>query len=59
MSCMQKQDMVTMAQDGILKAMKGITTLEEVFRVVQKSKIIHLGEMGALACARCFFFMLR
>ena len=28
-----KNHMLTMAQDGILKAMKGITTLEEVFRV--------------------------
>lgn len=31
----QKLGMVTMLQDGILKAMTGITTLEEVFRVVQ------------------------
>jgi len=31
----QKQGMITMLQDGILKAMAGITTLEEVFRVVQ------------------------
>jgi type II secretory ATPase GspE/PulE/Tfp pilus assembly ATPase PilB-like protein len=27
--------MVTMVQDGILKAMQGITTVEEVFRVAQ------------------------
>ena len=27
--------MVTMVQDGILKAMDGITTLEEVFRVTE------------------------
>ncbi|MBU4360502.1 GspE/PulE family protein [Candidatus Parcubacteria bacterium] len=30
----QKNGMITMAQDGILKAMQGITSLEEVFRVV-------------------------
>ena len=30
-----KQGMITMAQDGILKAMKGITSLEEVFRVAE------------------------
>lgn len=28
-----KEGMVTLAQDGILKAVKGITSLEEVFRV--------------------------
>jgi len=27
--------MVTMVQDGILKALDGITTVEEVFRVVE------------------------
>lgn len=30
-----KNGMVTMGQDGILKALDGITTLEEVFRVVE------------------------
>ncbi len=31
----EHQGMVTMAQDGILKAIDGITTIEEVFRVAQ------------------------
>jgi type II secretory ATPase GspE/PulE/Tfp pilus assembly ATPase PilB-like protein len=31
----QKAGMVTMAQDGLLKAKDGITTVEEVFRVVE------------------------
>ncbi len=31
---LKEQKMITMAQDGILKAIKGITTVEEVFRVV-------------------------
>ena len=31
----EKQGMVTMVQDGILKALDGITTVEEVFRVVE------------------------
>jgi type IV pilus assembly protein PilB len=31
----KKQGMVTMAQDGILKALDGITTVEEVFRVAE------------------------
>lgn len=30
-----KQGMVTMVQDGILKALKGVTTIDEVFRVVE------------------------
>ncbi|HBW74280.1 MAG: type II secretion system protein E [Candidatus Magasanikbacteria bacterium GW2011_GWC2_45_8] len=30
-----KNGMVTMAQDGVLKALDGITTLDEVFRVVE------------------------
>ncbi|MBU4482029.1 GspE/PulE family protein [Patescibacteria group bacterium] len=30
----QKNGMITMAQDGIIKAVQGITSLEEVFRVV-------------------------
>lgn len=30
-----KQGMVTMVQDGILKALNGITTMEEVFRVTE------------------------
>ncbi|PIR77934.1 MAG: hypothetical protein COU28_04475 [Candidatus Magasanikbacteria bacterium CG10_big_fil_rev_8_21_14_0_10_36_16] len=29
-----KQDMTTMVQDGIIKASKGVTTIEEVFRVI-------------------------
>ncbi|MCH6574566.1 MAG: hypothetical protein IH795_05085 [Bacteroidetes bacterium] len=28
-----KNGMITMVQDGVIKALKGITTLEEVFRV--------------------------
>jgi type II secretory ATPase GspE/PulE/Tfp pilus assembly ATPase PilB-like protein len=28
-----KNQMITMAQDGLIKASKGITTVEEVFRV--------------------------
>jgi len=31
---LKQQKMMTMAQDGILKALEGITTVEEVFRVV-------------------------
>ncbi len=31
----KKQGMLTMAQDGILKAIEGITTVEEVFRVTE------------------------
>ncbi|MEK7580247.1 MAG: GspE/PulE family protein [Patescibacteria group bacterium] len=31
----KKQGMLTMAQDGILKALDGITTVEEVFRVTE------------------------
>ena len=31
----QKQGMVTMAQDGLLKALDGLTTIEEVFRVAE------------------------
>ena len=30
-----EQNMVTMAQDGVLKALEGITSLEEVFRVAE------------------------
>ncbi|MFA7315121.1 MAG: GspE/PulE family protein [Candidatus Magasanikbacteria bacterium] len=30
----RKQDMTTMVQDGIIKASNGITTIEEVFRVI-------------------------
>jgi type II secretory ATPase GspE/PulE/Tfp pilus assembly ATPase PilB-like protein len=30
-----KQGMVTMAQDGVLKALDGITSLEEVFSVAE------------------------
>ena len=31
----KEQGMLTMAQDGILKALDGITSLDEVFRVTQ------------------------
>lgn len=31
----KKEGMLTLKQDGLIKALKGITTLEEVFRVVQ------------------------
>ena len=31
----KKQGMVTMAQDGILKALEGITSVDEVFRVTE------------------------
>ncbi|MBI4098761.1 MAG: hypothetical protein HY437_01860 [Candidatus Magasanikbacteria bacterium] len=30
-----KQGMVTMAQDGIMKAAEGITSVQEVFRVIE------------------------
>ncbi|MEK9158799.1 MAG: type II secretion system protein GspE, partial [Patescibacteria group bacterium] len=30
-----KNGMVTMAQDGVLKALEGITSVDEVFRVAQ------------------------
>lgn len=33
--------MVTMTQDGILKAIEGITTLEEVWRVADQTDILH------------------
>ncbi len=32
---LKKQKMVTMVQDGLLKALEGITTVEEVFRVTE------------------------
>lgn len=32
---LKRQKMITMTQDGLLKALKGITTVEEVFRVVE------------------------
>jgi type IV pilus assembly protein PilB len=32
---LKKQKMITMVQDGILKALEGITTVEEVFRVTE------------------------
>ena len=32
----QKQGMITMKQDGILKVLEGITTLEEVERVTEE-----------------------
>jgi type II secretory ATPase GspE/PulE/Tfp pilus assembly ATPase PilB-like protein len=32
----QKEGMVSMVQDGILKAMDGITTVEEIFRVTEE-----------------------
>jgi type IV pilus assembly protein PilB len=31
----QKAGMITMAQDGVLKALDGFTTLDEVFRVAE------------------------
>ena len=34
-NCAIKNGMVTMVQDGLLKAMKGITSVEEVFRVAE------------------------
>jgi type IV pilus assembly protein PilB len=35
-SLAQKQSMVTIAEDGFIKAIKGITTIEEVIRVTQE-----------------------
>ena len=32
----QKQDMITMLQDGLIKAKQGITTIEEVLRVTRE-----------------------
>ncbi len=32
----KRQNMITMKQDGIIKALKGIVTLEEVYRVVEE-----------------------
>jgi len=32
----QKQKMITMREDGFLKAQKGITTLEEILRVTSE-----------------------
>jgi len=32
----REQGMLTMAQDGVLKALDGITSIEEVFRVTEK-----------------------
>jgi type II secretory ATPase GspE/PulE/Tfp pilus assembly ATPase PilB-like protein len=34
-----RQGFLTMAQDGVLKALQGITSLEEVFRVVDLPKV--------------------
>lgn len=31
----RKQDMILMREDGVLKAMRGKTTIEELFRVVE------------------------
>ena len=31
-----KEGMITMLQDGLLKVLKGITTVDEVFRVIQR-----------------------
>jgi len=31
----RKHGMITMAQDGLLKALDGITTVEEVFRMAE------------------------
>ena len=33
------QGMKTLYQDGMLKAMKGITTIEEVFRVAKRTEL--------------------
>lgn len=33
---LHKNGMITMAQDGLLKAVQGITTVEEIFRVAEK-----------------------
>jgi type IV pilus assembly protein PilB len=33
----EKQGMITMLQDGLLKALEGITDVEEVFRVAGES----------------------
>jgi type II secretory ATPase GspE/PulE/Tfp pilus assembly ATPase PilB-like protein len=35
----KKQEMITLRQDAILKALAGLTTLEEVFRVSQESDV--------------------
>jgi len=32
----QEQGMITMAQDGVLKALDGLTSIEEVFRVTEQ-----------------------
>ncbi len=32
---LKEQHFITLRQDGLLKALKGLTTLEEVFRVAQ------------------------
>ena len=32
----QRQGMVTMKQDGIIKALNGVTTMEEVLRVAEE-----------------------
>ena len=31
----KKQGMITMVQDGLLKAIEGVTTVKEVFRVTE------------------------
>ena len=33
----QEEGMITMRQDGILKVLDGVTTLEEIFRVTAES----------------------
>ena len=30
----QRQGMITMSQDGVIKALKGVTSIEEVMRVI-------------------------
>ena len=32
----QKEDMMTMLEDGIFKAVQGLTTIEEILRVVSE-----------------------
>lgn len=36
----ERQGMITMKQDGILKVLEGITTLEEVLRVAEESEVL-------------------
>jgi type II secretory ATPase GspE/PulE/Tfp pilus assembly ATPase PilB-like protein len=38
----KSQGMITMKQDGILKVLKGITTIEEVLRVAEEKQTINV-----------------